>query len=158
MAHTPDEHDGRQALGEHIAEKAGAARLKYGLCIDADAILRMLDDRQVVRYPSGLRFDSTPLWPGEFGYAMPLGEHPREGFCLFIHPCFEHQRDIWPLLIAYHIPPINYGDIASAEDCELFGATLMGLEPEAYYQALCELSDSIPAPASVTDAPAGSAR
>ncbi len=47
------------------------------------------------------------------------------------------------LLIAYHIPVINYGTIVEALDAELFGATLLGLEVEAYYQALCELADAL---------------
>ena len=143
----PTEHDGRQALADHAADKAMAARLRYGLLIDADAILKMLDDRSVVRYPTGLRFDDAALRAGEFAFAMPLGQLPSEGFCLFLHPCFRDHPEAWPLLIAYHIPAINYGEIATAEECERFAATLLGMEREPYYEALCELADSIPAPA-----------
>ncbi len=53
------------------------------------------------------------------------------------------QRELWPLLIAYHIPVINYGSIVEPADAELYGATLLGLEVEAYYQALCELTDAM---------------
>ena len=35
----------KQAFGEHLVEKATAARFKYGLYIDTDAVLQMLDDR-----------------------------------------------------------------------------------------------------------------
>ncbi|MCK4872759.1 MAG: hypothetical protein KAS72_08555 [Phycisphaerales bacterium] len=134
----------QQALREHVREKAATARIKYGLYIDADAILKMLDDRDVVRYPVGVRFDADPLEPGEFAHAQPLGEHPRDGFCLFVHPYFENHREIWPLLVAYHIVAINYGEIATADEAELYGATLLGIDVDAYYQALCELADSIP--------------
>jgi hypothetical protein len=144
MVDKPTEDDARRGLRDHIIETATAARLTYGLYIDAEAILRMLDDRKVVRYPVGVRFDAGPLEPGEFAHAEPLGEHPRDGFCLFIHPHFESQRDVWPLLIAYHLVDVSYGEIATAADAELFGATLLGLEVEAYYNALCELADSIP--------------
>ncbi len=107
----------------------------------------MLDDREVVRYPTGLRFDAEPLQAGEFAFAQPLGEHPADGYCLFVHPCFENRREVWPLLTAYHIPVINYGDsVVTHEEAELFGATLLGMEIDAYYQALCELTDSIPGP------------
>ena len=75
---------------------------------------------------------------------MPLADKPSGGFCLFIHPHFEDQPEVWALLIAYHIPSINYGEIVSHDEAELFGATLLGMEQEEYYRALCELVDSIP--------------
>jgi hypothetical protein len=138
------EHDGRLALRDHALTKADEARLRHGFYVDADVMLRMLDDRALVRYPVGVRFDEAPLEPGEFAWPMPLGDHPAAGYCLFIHPWFESQPLAWPLLMAYHIPSINYGDIVSHEDAEAFGAALLGLTPEEYYRALCELVDSIP--------------
>jgi hypothetical protein len=140
----PTVEDGQQALRDHVREKAMAARLKYGLYIDAETILDMLDDREVVRYPTGVRFDAAPLQPGEFAVAEPLGARPEHGYALFIHPWFQEQPEVWPLLIAYHVVDINYGEIATAAEAELYGATLLGLEIEAYYEALCELADSIP--------------
>ncbi|MCA9293449.1 MAG: hypothetical protein KDA20_06525 [Phycisphaerales bacterium] len=139
------EEDGREALRDHVQQKAMEARLKCGLYIDADRAMRLLEDRSIVRYPVGVRFDATQIETGEFAWAMPLGERPEAGFCLFIHPHFEDQPEIWPLLIAYHIPAINYGEIVSHDEAELYGATLLGLETDTYYQALCELVDSIPA-------------
>lgn len=144
MAQRLTEQDARVALRDHLAEKAMNARLARGMYIDAQAIIDMLDDRAFVRYPVGVRFDAGALEPGEFAAPVPLGDHPAQGFCLFIHPCFERQPDAWPLLIAYHIPSINYGEIVSPEDAELFGATLLGLDQDTYYHALCELADSIP--------------
>ena len=143
MARQLTEQDGRLALQDHIREKASAARTRHGPAIEGAGIMRVLDDRETVRYPVGIRFDATALQPGEFAHAQPLGEHPREGFCLFIHPVFEQRPDVWPLLIAYHIAPINYGDIAGPAECELFGATLLGLDVEGYYEALCALTDSL---------------
>ncbi len=144
MAEQLTAESAQTALRGHVVERAMEAKLKHGFWIDAEQITRLLDDRSVVRYPVGIRFDEEPLEPGEFAWAMPLGDTPAEGFCLFIHPHFEDHVEAWPLLIAYHIPSINYGEIVSHEDAELFGATLLGLEPDAYYQALCELVDSIP--------------
>ena len=138
------EQDGKAALRDHVEQKAIEARLSHGLHIDAQEIIRILDDRSVTRYPVGIRFDSEPLEAGEFAWPMPLGDHPSAGFCLFVHPWFENQPDAWPLLISYHIPSINYGDIASHDDAECFGAALIGIDTEEYYKALCELVDSIP--------------
>lgn len=144
MAQRLTEQDARVALRDHLGEKAMNARLARGMYIDAQTIVDMLDDPMFVRYPVGIRFDSEALEPGEFAAPVPLGEHPSMGFCLFVHPCFEQQPDTWPLLIAYHVPSINYGEIVSPEDAEHFGATLLGLDEDTYYKALCELADSIP--------------
>jgi hypothetical protein len=143
MDHTPTEDEGRIALRDHAVSRALFARSKHGPAIDAAAILRILDDREIVRYPAGIRYDAADLHPGEFAHAMQLSDHPRQGFCLFIHPAFETRRDLLPLIIAYHIPAMNYGDIAEPEDCEAFGAALLGLDVEDYYQRLCSLADSI---------------
>lgn len=135
------EQDGRVALRDHAVEKASAARRRYGGCVDSEAIVRMLDDRDVVRWPTRLRFDLSGLEQGEFAHAQPVGDHPRDGFVLFVHPAFEHTPEAWPPLIAYHIVRINYGDIASHEEAELFGATLLGIDVDEYYERLCNLAD-----------------
>ncbi|MCC6909359.1 MAG: hypothetical protein IT430_15575 [Phycisphaerales bacterium] len=137
------EADSRIALRDHIVQVAMQARLRYGLYIDAAAILHMLDDRQVTRYPCGVRYDAAALLPGEFAHAQPLGDRPADGYCLFVHPALEKQADLLPLVIAYHLVTINYGDIATSDEAEIFGATLLGLEVEEYYEALCEISDHL---------------
>jgi hypothetical protein len=140
-----DEAEAREAFSEHLEAKATAARLTYGLYVDAEAIMRMLGDREVVRYPTSIEFDAAALLPGEFAHPQPLGFHPSDGFCLFVHPHFRGQPENLPLLAAYHIPTINYGGIVEPRHAELYGATLLGLDVESYYRALCELADSIPA-------------
>lgn len=144
MARNLTEQDARVALKDHLSEKAMDARLRHGMYIDAQAIIAMLDDPGFIRYPVSLQFSAEALEPGEFAIPLPQGEHPSAGYCLCIHPHFEQQPETWPLLIAYHIPSINYGDIVSGEDAEHFGAVLLGMDVESYYQALCELTDSIP--------------
>ncbi|MHC4446278.1 MAG: hypothetical protein ACYSXF_00540 [Planctomycetota bacterium] len=138
-----DTEQAKRAFHEHLVDKAMAARLKYGLYIDAAAILQMLKDPEVVRYPTTVLFDASPLQPHEFAYSQPLGFHASDGYALCIHPFFKPQREILPLLIAYHIPTINYGGIVEADDAELYGTTLLGLEADTYYQALCELTDAM---------------
>jgi hypothetical protein len=135
--------EGRQALREHIVDKAMAARLKHGLYIDGEAILDIVEDRGIVRHPAAVRFDAGPLRPGEFACVLPVGDEPQDGYGIFVHPAYRNQPDIWPLLIAYYIPVINYGQIVTSDDAELFGATLLGLEVDEYYGALCELADAL---------------
>ena len=137
------EQEGRDALRGHAAASAHDARAHCGGRVDADAIVRLLDNRRFVRHPVGIRFDASGLEPGEFAFPMPLGEHPSGGFCLFIHPQFEQRPETWPLLISYHIPSINYGDIVTHEEAELYGSTLLGMDIDAYYQSLCALADEL---------------
>jgi hypothetical protein len=91
-------------------------------------------------------FDAAPLRSHEFACPQPLGFYASDGYCLFVHPSFRRQPENLPLLVAYHIPSINYGGIVEPQHAELYGATLLGLEVGTYYRALCELADSIPAP------------
>lgn len=142
--HIPTEQDGKQALRDHVAEKALAARARYGPAIGPAQVPALLKDPSVVRYPVEIVFGADGLQPGEFAFAQQIGEHPRDGFRLWVHPWFEPQPGALPLLIAYHIPSINYGDVATAADCEVFAAALLGMERERYYATICELADSIP--------------
>lgn len=138
----PTAASGQRSLREHVLGKALEARAKAGGRIDRAAILRLLADRTVVRYPVGVRFDAEPLRPGEFACLEALGGHPSDGFCLFVHPRFERQDELLPLLIAYYIPAVNYGDVATHVEAELYGATLLGLDSEEYYRRLCAAADS----------------
>ena len=140
----PEQPDAETAFAAHLKAKAAAARLKHGPTIDAAAMKRLLADRAVVRWPAEVCFDAGPLRAGEFAHAQPRGFHPSDGFWLFVHPHFEQRPDDLPLLVAYHIPSINYGSIVEARHAELYGATLLGLDVETYYQALCALADSMP--------------
>ena len=135
--------DARTALRDHVVTKALEARGRYGE-IDWDAMQRILADPAVVRFPTEVRFDAGPLAEGEFGWPQPVGDQPAAGFVLCIHPCFAERYDVLPLLVAYQLVRVNYGEIATHEEAELFGAALLGLDAEEYYQRLCELADGMP--------------
>ncbi len=142
--HRPSAEEAQQSLRDHVVTRATEAGLRRGGFFDRAVITQMLQDRSVVRYPLGVRFDAEPLQPGEFAYLEALGTHPSEGFCLYIHPEFEPVDDLIPLLIAYYIPAVNYGDVATHVEAELFGATLLGIDVEEYYKILCSVADSVP--------------
>lgn len=136
------EKNASEAFMNHLVDKANVARLAYGLYIDYETIMRMLDDRDIVRYPVNIEFDSKQLQGHEFAFAKAIGFHPSDGYCLFLHEHFRNQPENLPLLIAYHIPTINYGNIVEPQHAEAYGAALLGIEIETYYSALCELADS----------------
>jgi hypothetical protein len=137
--------EARQSLTAHAAAKGAEIRAKYGPKIDWEAILRILDDRECVRYPCTLVFDAKPLLPGEFAQPLALGERPEDGFALYLHPLFVHRTDELPYLVLYQLVLVNYGEFASSDDAEVFGASVLGLTREVYYQAVCRMADKVAA-------------
>ena len=151
----PTAEEARQSLRDHVVTKAIDARERRNGLIDRAKMMRLLEDRAVVRYPLGVRFDAEPLEPGEFACLETLGEHPSDGFCLFIHPMFENVDELIPLLIAYYIPSVNYGEVACHVEAELFGATLLGFDVEEYYRILCSVADAVADPSNAPSAGPG---
>ena len=135
---------GYAALQAHVAERAHMARARYGPDIDLVKMLAILEDREIVRFPTELRFDAEVLQPGEFGWPQPLGDKPSDGFALVIHPHFRQREEDLPLLIAYQLVAINYLDLANADEAEIFASTLLGIDREEYYSRICQLADGIP--------------
>jgi hypothetical protein len=143
MEHKLNLEDGKRSLHDHVLSRAWEAREVYGPRIDMPRFLEFLENRRFVRYPVTLTFDTADLLEEEFARAVPLGDHPSDGFRLVIHPHFRDEPDIVPLLASYHLVTVNYGEIATREDAELFGATFLGLEVDEYYRLLCEASSRI---------------
>ena len=135
--------DARQSLNAHVAAKGAEIRAKYGPTIGWRELLRILEDREVVRYPCEIVFDSGPLQPGEFAHPMARGKRPEDGFVICVHPSFITQMERVPHLVFYQLVLVNYGEFASAEDAETFGAAALGLARDDYYQALCGLADQV---------------
>jgi hypothetical protein len=49
-------------------------------------------------------------------------------------------------LVLYQLVLVNYGEFASADDAETFGASALGLSKDDYYRNLCEMADAITEP------------
>ncbi len=141
---TVDAESGHRSLIDHAVSKAVAARARFGPEIGMAEIRAMLQDTNCVRYPTHLAFDTVGIDPGMFAYAQQCGSVPGDGFVLHVHPHFQNRPEDLPALIAYHLVVINYGEIANASVAESFGAALLGLELEDYYQRLCGLADELP--------------
>ena len=144
MAQTLTADDGRESLREHVAAKGEEIHQAYPY-LGWTELRHLLENRHCTRYPCELAFDAAGLQPGEFAHAEPKGDRPEEGFRLAIHPFFQNQLDKVPLLALYHLVAVNYGEFASAEDAEVFGAAALGLEREDYYTAVCRLADQLDA-------------
>jgi hypothetical protein len=135
--------DFKQSLTTHVAAKGEEVREKFGPDIGWKQLLQVLEDRSVVRYPCEIVFDSAPLLEGEFAHAMPNSENPADGFKIYVHPFFSLQLERVPHMVFYQLVRVNYGEFASADDAEVFGASALGLAKDEYYEILCEIADQI---------------
>jgi hypothetical protein len=135
--------DAKQSLNAHVAAKGAEIFEKYGPEIGWKQLLQILQDRTAVRYPCEVAFDAAHLQPGEVAYPAPRGAYPEEGFKIYVHPSFMIRLEYVPLIVLYQLVQVNYGEFASADDAETFGAAALGLGKEEYYQTLCRLADDV---------------
>ena len=135
--------DAKQSLTAHVAAKGEEIFAKYGPHIGWNELQLILTDRACVRYPCEIIFDDKPLNAGEFAFALQKGKHPEEGFTVYVHPVLLAQLPKVPSAVLYHMVVVNYGEFASSDDAEAFGAAALGLGKESYYSTLCEIADEI---------------
>jgi len=141
------EDDGYDALRDHVAERARIGRERYGPRIDEGALLRLIQDRDVIRFPVRIGFDESLLLDGEFAWARAIGESPKDGYEIVVEPMFRDREEDLVAIVAYQLVRVNYLDVATHVEAELFGATLLGIEVDEYYEKLCKLADELPRPA-----------
>lgn len=132
-----------RSLTAEAALTGTTIRLKYGSALGSAELARILQDRTCVPYPCEVRFDAQPLLPGEFAHALAKGLAPEEGYTIFVHPKFQAQPAKVPYLVLYQMALVRYGEAASTDAAETFGAHALGLGKEEYYRALCELSEQV---------------
>jgi len=135
--------DARQSLSGHVAAKGQELREKYGPHIGWNELQFILQDRNFVRYPCEIAFDAERLLEGEFAHPEQKGERPEEGFVMYVHPYFGTQPERVPWLVLYQLVAVNYGDFATGDDAEIFGANALGISKDEYYRRLCGMSDEI---------------
>lgn len=135
--------DAQQSLTAHIATKGAEIHAKYGPRIGWRELQLILADRECTRYPCELVFNDLPLRDGEFAHPVPKSADPEDGFVMHVHPFFGTEPGHVPALVLYQLVLVNYGDFASPTDAEVFGAAVLGVSPEDYYQKLCELADLV---------------
>ena len=138
--------DARQSLTAHAESKGLEVYMRFGPQIGWAELQRLLEDRAYVRYPCEIVFDAELLQPGEFAHPVQKGEHPEDGFTMYVHPFFETQLDHVPALVLYQLVALNYGEFASSGDAESFGAAALGMTRDEYYDLLCDCADQLGGP------------
>jgi len=146
MSGSPTIEDARESLGAHVATRGKEIRDKYGPRMGWQQLLQILQDRACVRYPCEIVFDSRSLKPGELAHPMATGEHPDAGFTMYVHPHFMTRLERVPAVVLYQLVLVNYGEFASPDDAETFGASVLGVAREEYYRTLCQMADEIAQP------------
>ena len=143
MARNLTVNDAKQSLIDHVAFKGTEIREKYGPDIGWKELLQILEDRSYVRYPCTIEFNSAPLQADEFAHPVAIGERPEDGFIIYVRPIFTLQLERVPYLVLYQLVLVNYGDFASPDDAETFGANALGISKDEYYYALCDMMEEI---------------
>jgi hypothetical protein len=133
----------RQWLREEVTAKGLEIHNKYGPQIGWEELARLLQDRNFVPYPCELKFDASPLLPGEFAHPMARGETPDEGYTIYIHPIYASQLSSVSYLVLHQLGLLSFGEGATLDDAEVFGSSALGMTKEDYYHTLCELSAQI---------------
>jgi hypothetical protein len=135
--------DAKQSLTAHIATKGAEIHAKFGPRIGYPELERILADRDYTRYPVEIVFSAAALQDGEFAHPVAKSRNPEDGFTLYVHPYFSTQVAYVPALVLYQLVLVNYGDFASPTDAEVFGAAVLGMSQEDYYNGLCEMADLV---------------
>ena len=135
--------DARQSLTAHVEAKGIEAFVKYGPQIGWGGLQRLLADRAIVRYPCEIVFDASPLLPGEFAHPVQKGDRPEDGFAMHVHPLFALELERVAPAVLYQLVAVNYGEFASADEAETFGAAALGLTRDEYYTLLCAMAEEV---------------
>ena len=152
------EEEIRRAMLAHIRQKTDEIKVKYGF-INYAVLEQILLDRKFVRFPVSIRFDSKVIESGMYSLTESRLENsadvpdeddaeyvkePERVYEIIMHENFQgNETQLLPLIL-YQLPIINYGNMANHEVAEVFGSELLRMDQEAYYQLICELTDSIP--------------
>jgi hypothetical protein len=134
----------RQALLAHAAATGTALHDRAGGRLDYPRLLALLEDPDVVRFPVHVVFDAQPLQGEEVAYPLPVEGDPTHGFTMYVHPHLERRPDDATAAILYALVVVNYGEAATGEVGEAFGAAALGLDWETYYRTVCRITDAIP--------------
>lgn len=132
---------GEDSLREHLVAQAVVAHQKYQP-FTAESLARFLTDPECLRHPTRLVYEFGEMAPHQFAQPDLDYRNPAEdGRVLYLRPRLRPRPDLTLLAVAYMVPVINYGDIVTDAFCLRYGATLLGLTENEFYEQLCALAD-----------------
>lgn len=134
---------GEDSLLDHLRHQASEARARHG-GLGPTNLETFLNDRDCVRYPTRLVLEFGDMGPHQF--AQPDRDYRSnlsDAKALYVRPILGRRPDLVALAVSYMIPVINYGQVVNDEHCLEYGAMLMGIGVEDYYQRICELAEFV---------------
>ena len=132
---------GEESLRDHIAAQSVLAHHKHAPLTFA-RLEALLSDAECLRYPVRLVFEFGEMAAHQFAApGVDLRNPEQNGRVLCLRPLLRDRPDLAVLAVAYMIPVINYGDIITDEHCLRYGATLLGMMEEEFYEAICQMAD-----------------
>jgi hypothetical protein len=138
---------GADSLRDHIAAQAVVAHHKHAPLTFA-GLDALLTDPECLRHPTRLVFEFGEMARHQFAQPdLDLRNREQNGRVLYLRPLLRDRADLAVLAVAYMIPVINYGDIITDEHCLRYGATLLGMMEEDFFQAICQMADVVGAEA-----------
>jgi hypothetical protein len=133
----------REPAGRDLEVLGQDIRRKYGSALDWKGLLELLEDRDLIPQHCEIVFDADPLLPGECAHLAKRGISGENGYVLYIHPVFQFQLSQIPFLVLQQVAFMTAGGMTSAEQAERFGASVLGISADEYYQVLCDLAAQV---------------
>ena len=134
------EEHARQVLRDHITMIAKRSVDKYGVATTMEVLNKVLADRDIIRRETTWRFASELLESGEFAMAVAQGD----AYVIAVHDSFKEYLELLPWVLAYHLATVNYGEhVIESAEAELFGASILGMDVEEYYEKVCLIIDTL---------------
>lgn len=134
---------GQQSLRDHLVAQALVAHQKYApLTFDKlDAFLR---DPDCLRHPTRLVFEFGEMAMHQFAQPdLDWRNREQDGRVLYLRPALRERPDLVVPSVAYMVPLINYGEVVADDHCLLYGATLLGLLNDEFYELICRVADYV---------------
>ena len=134
----------RQCLMSHAQETASRALERLGGPLSLENLDAFLIDSDCMKYRAMIVFDSTPFEPRQFALPVFQGGSPQRLCKLYVHPYFASAREYLPLIVAYMAAAINFGGSVPLSFCEMYGAALLQVPQEDFYDAIRDISRLVP--------------
>jgi len=142
---------GHDSLKTRLKEQGEAARLKHGV-LSPGNLETILTDPDCLRYPTRLVLEFGEMGMHQFAQPdLDLRDETGQGRVLYLRPILGKRPDLLALAVSYMIPVINYGEMVRDDHCQIYGAAIMNMDPDIYFQAICELADYVGAETRMTD-------
>lgn len=130
-------------LRDHLLEQATFAHRKHGPLTPAtlDAFLK---DADCIRYPTRLVYEFGEMALHQFAQPEPDPRDPSgNSRVIYLRPILRHHPERVVEAVAYMLPVANYGDVVQDDHCLLYGATLLGLTTDEFYERVCRLAELV---------------